>query len=94
MAKNLNEMLWNPNFNPANEVYVDKFIYLRIDISSTENDVNLLFVKYGRLGTGYWSYGSLINPTKKGYIQSVAVSVLIYGCTTWTLPKRNIPAMN
>ena len=40
--------------------------------------------------TGYRSYGSLIYPIKQNgiFFQTVALSILLYGCTTWTLTKR------
>ena len=34
-----------------------------------------------------WPYGILISLIKENFFQVVAISVLLYGCTTWTLMK-------
>ena len=69
---------------------VDKFTYLSSNISSTESDVNILRAKM-------WTsinWSSIIlksdpfNKFKRYFFQSVAVSVLLYGCTAWTLTKH------
>ena len=39
----------------------------------------------------YWSYGrksNLSNKLKWNFIQAAVVSILLYGCTTWTLTKH------
>ena len=69
---------------------VDNFTYLGSDISSTERDINTRIGKawtaMDRLSTIWKS--DLANKLKRQFFQAVAVSVLLYGCTTWTLTKR------
>ena len=68
---------------------VDKFLYLGSNISSSESDVNICLVKawtaFDRLSITWKS--DLSNKIKQDFSQAVAVSILIYGCTTWTLRK-------
>ena len=42
------------------------------------------------LSIGYWSYGSQTWPIKWNtvFFQAAVMSMLLYGCTTWTLTKR------
>ena len=63
---------------------VDKFTYLGSSISSTEKDIDT------RLSIGLRSYGkwSLTDKMKRSFFQAAVVSILLYGCTTWTLTKR------
>ena len=42
--------------------------------------------RHGQLLIGYWLYGSQIYPIN--FFQVAVVSILLYGCTTWTLTKR------
>ena len=69
---------------------VDNFTYLGSDISSTERDINTRIGKawtaMDRLSTIWKS--DLTDKLKREFFQAVAVSVLLYGCTTWTLTKR------
>ena len=58
---------------------VDKFRYLDISISSTECGVNI------RLAKGLTDLSAKI---KQDFLQAAIVSVLLYGCTTWTMIKR------
>ena len=45
-------------------------------------------VKYGLLSKGYQPYENLISDKiKQEFFQAVAMSVLLYGCTTWILTK-------
>ena len=66
---------------------VDQFIYLGTNISSTESNVNKLIGKaltaIDRL-SALWKSDN----TKWEFFQAVAVTVLLYGCTTWTLMKH------
>ena len=66
---------------------VDKFTYFDSNISSTESYFN---IRRLLLSTGYRSLGNLIfvDKIKRDFFQAVFVSILLYGCITWTLTKR------
>ena len=68
---------------------VDKFIYLGSSVSSTEIDINTRLAKawtaINRLSVIWKS--DLTNKMKHSFFQAAVVSVLLYGCTTWTLTK-------
>ena len=65
------------------------FTYLGCNISSTECDLSICIGKawtaIENLST-IWKFG-LFHKIKWKLFQAVAVSVLLYGCTTWTLTK-------
>ena len=69
---------------------VDQFTYLGSNISSIESDVNIRFVKVrnaiDRLSIIWKS--NLSDEIKRDFLHAVAVSILLYGCTIWTLTKR------
>ena len=69
---------------------VDKFTYLGSSVSSTEKDINMRLMKewiaIDRLSIIWKSY--LTDKMKRSFFQAVVVSMLLYGCTTWTLTKR------
>ena len=69
---------------------VDKFIYLGSSISSTEKDIDTRLTKawtaIDRLSIIWKS--NLTNKIKCSFFQAADVSILLYGCTTWTLTKR------
>ena len=69
---------------------VDKFTYLGSSVSSTETDIDTWLAKA-------WSAidwllvvwkSNLTNKMKRSFFQATVVSILLYGCTTWTLTKR------
>ena len=69
---------------------VDKFTYLGRSVSSTEKDIDTRLTKawtaIDRLSIIWKS-----DPTdkmKRSFFQAAVVSILLYGCTTWTLTKR------
>ena len=68
---------------------VDKFTYLGSSISSTENDINKHLVKaetaLDRLSIVWKSY--LSDRIERSFFQASVVSILLYGCTTWTITK-------
>ena len=68
---------------------VDKFTYLRSSISSTENDINTRLAKawtvIDRLSVIWKS--DLTDKRKCSFFQAAVISILLYGCTTWTLIK-------
>ena len=69
---------------------VDKFTYLGNSVSSTENDINMRLLKVwtdiDRLSV--IGKSDLTDKTKRSFFQAVIVSILLYGCTTWTQTKH------
>ena len=69
---------------------VDKFTYLGSNVSSTEKDIDTQLTKawtaINRLSTIWKS--NLSDKMKRSFFQAAVVSILLYGCTTWTLTKR------
>ena len=65
-------------------------MYLGSRISSTENDITMFLAKawtgIDRLSI-IWKF-DLSDKIKCNFFQAVVVSILLYGCTTWTLTKR------
>ena len=68
---------------------VDKFTYLGSSVSSTEKDIDTRLTKAWtaiyRLSIIWKS--DLTDKMKRSFFQAVVVSILLYGCTTWTLTK-------
>ena len=63
---------------------VDKFTYLGSSVSSTEKDIDTRLTKA-------WTAidkSNLTDKMKCSFFQTAVVSILLYGCTTWTLTKR------
>ena len=69
---------------------VDKFTYRGSSVSSTENDINTRLAKawtaINRLSVIWKS--DLTDKIKRSFFQAAVVSIMLYGCTTWTLTKR------
>ena len=69
---------------------VDKFTYLGIRVSSTEKDIDTWLTKtwtaIDRLAVIWKS--DLTNKMKRSFFQAAVVSILLYGCTTWTRTKH------
>ena len=69
---------------------VNKFTYLGSSISSTEKDINTRLTKswtaINRLSIIWKS--DLTDKMKCNFFQAAVTSILLYGCTTWTLTKR------
>ena len=67
----------------------DKFTYQGSSVSSTENDINTWLAKAwtatNRLLVIWKS--DLTNKIKRSFFLSVVMSILLYGCATWTLTK-------
>ena len=67
---------------------VDKFTYLGSSVTSTETDINMWLVKVwtatDRLSV-IWK--SDLTDKIKSSFQAADMSILLYGCTTWTLTK-------
>ena len=69
---------------------VDKFTYLGSSVSSTEKDIDTQLTKawtaIDRLSIIWKS--NLTDKMKRSFFQAAVMSILLYGCTTWTLTKR------
>ena len=69
---------------------VDKFTYLGSSVSSTEKDIDTWLTKAWRAIDWLsiiWK-SNLTDKMKRSFFQAAVVSILLYGCTTWTLTKR------
>ena len=68
---------------------VDKFTYLGSSISLTEKDIDTWLTKtwtaIDRLSIIWKS--DLTDKMKRSFFQVAVMSILLYGCTTWTLTK-------
>ena len=69
---------------------VDTFTYLGSSVSLTEKDINTRLTKawtaINRLSIIWKS--DLTDKMKRSFFQAAVASILLYGCTTWTLTKR------
>ena len=69
---------------------VDKFTDQWSSVSSTETDINTWLAKAWTTisrSSVIWK-SDLTDRMKRSFFQAVVVSILLYGCTTWTLTKR------
>ena len=68
----------------------DKFTFLGSSVTSTEKDIDTWLTKawraINRLSIIWKS--DLTDKMKRSFFQAAVVSILLYGCTTWTLTKR------
>ena len=69
---------------------VDKFTYLGSSVSSTEKDIDTRLTKawaaIDRLSIIWKS--DLSDNMRRSFFHAAVVSILLYGCTTWTLTKQ------
>ena len=69
---------------------VDRFTYLGSSVASTEKDIDTRLTKawtaINRLSIIWKS--DLTDKMKRSFFQAAVTSILLYGCTTWTLTKR------
>ena len=69
---------------------VDKFTYLGSSVASTEKVIETRFAKawtaINRLSIIWKS--DLTDKMKSSFFQAAVTSILLYGCSTWTLTKR------
>ena len=69
---------------------VDKFTYLGSSVESTEKVIETRLTKawtaINRLSIIWKS--DLTDKMKRSFFQAAVTSILLYGCTTWTLTKR------
>ena len=69
---------------------VDKFTYQGSSVSSTEKDIDTRLMKAWTANDSLsiiWK-SDLSDKMKRSFFQAAVVSILLYGCTTWTLTKR------
>ena len=69
---------------------VDKFTYLGSSVSSTEKDFDTRLTKAWTAIDRLSIIGKsdMTDRMKRRFVQAAVVSILLYGCTTWTLTKR------
>ena len=76
--------------NSSSLKLVVKLIYEGSSVSSTETDINSQLAKawtaIDRLLVIWKS--NLTDKIKRSFFQAAVLSILLYGCTTWTLTKR------
>ena len=69
---------------------VEKFTYLGSSVESTEKDIETRLTKawtaINRLSIIWKS--DLTDKMKRSFFQAAVTSILLYGCTTWTLTKQ------
>ena len=69
---------------------VDKFTYLGSSVASTEKDIDTRLTKtwtaINRLSIIWKS--DQTDKMKRSFFQAAVTSILLYGCTTWTLTKQ------
>ena len=69
---------------------IDKFTYLDSSVASTEKDIDTRLMKawtaINRLSIIWKS--DLTDKIKCSFFLAAVASILLYGCTTWTLTKR------
>ena len=69
---------------------VDKFTYLGSSVSSTEKDIDTRLTKAWTAidrQSIIWK-SDLTDIMKHSFFQAAVLSILLYGCTSWTLTKR------
>ena len=69
---------------------VEKFAYLGSSVSSTEKDIDTRLTKAWTAidkQSIIWK-SDLTVKMKRSFFQAAIISILLYGCTTWTLPNR------
>ena len=69
---------------------VGKFSYQRSNVSSTEKDINTRLAKVWTAIDWLlviWK-SDLADKIKRSFFQEAVVSMLLYGCSTWTITKR------
>ena len=75
--------------NSSSLKLVYEFTYLGSSVSSTETDTNTRLVKVwtaiNKLSV-IWKL-DLTDKMKQSFFQAAVMSILLYGCTTWTLTK-------
>ena len=68
----------------------DKITYLGSSVSSTETDINMRLTKAWTANDRLSDIrkSDLPDKIRRSFFQAAVVSILLYGCTTWTLTKQ------
>ena len=76
--------------NSSSLKLVDKFTYLGSSVSSTKTDINTRLAKAWTAINKLWVMwkSDQMDKIKHSFYQAAVVSILLYGCITWTLTKR------
>ena len=77
-------------FASLTSVYSVRILELVYSVSSTETDINTRLAKVWTAIDGHsviWK-SDLTDKMKRSFFQAAIVSILLYGCTTWTLTKQ------
>ena len=69
---------------------VDKFTYVGSSVSSSEKGIDTRLTKARTAidGLSIICKSDLTDKLKRSFFQAAVISILLYGCTTWTLTKR------
>ena len=76
--------------NDSSLKLVNKFTYLGSSISSTETGIDTQLTKAWTANNRLlviWK-SDITDKMKRSFFQALVVSILLYGCTTWTLTKQ------
>ena len=82
--------------NSSSLKLVNNFTYRGSSVSSTETDINMWLTKEWipiDWLSAIWK-SDLTDKIKRSFFQAAVVSILLYGCTTWTLTKRMEKKLN
>ena len=82
--------------NGSSPKLVDKFTYLGSRVSSTDNNISLHLVKAWTaidILSIMWEF-YLSDEIKRNFFSAAVVSILLHGCTTWTLTKSMEKKLN
>ena len=90
MSMHTKRNIYNSTLNGSSLKLVDKFAYFGSSVSSIKTDIN---TRLAKVWAAYdWLSVILKSDTtdeiKRSFFQAAVVSILLYGCTTWTLTKR------
>ena len=85
-----NQTGWISTLGGSSQKLVDKFTYQGSSVSSTEKDIDTRLTKAWTAIDSLsviWK-SNLTDKMERSFFQAAIVSILLYGCTTWTLTKR------
>ena len=78
------------DISTVNSSSLKLFTYLGSSVSSTETDIDTRLAKAWTANDSLsvmWK-SDLTDKMKRSFFQAAVMSILLYGCTTWTLTKR------
>ena len=85
-----NQICYISTLNSSSLKLVDKFTYLGSSVLSTGTDIDTRLTKAWtdiNRPSVIWK-SDMTDKMKRDFFQTAVVSILLYGCTTWTLTKR------